>query len=193
MKLVKRPAFESTLRFSAKLLPAEGADRVAAVLLLPKDVSGGLLSGDAKTAEGIINTFPFRATLQRDGKGNVCLTLNKALRDAADAGIGDLVSVEVTRVDDEAEVRAPVDLVKALASAPKAQAQWKEITPMARRDWILWLCSAKLEETRQTRIKKACSMLASGKRRVCCFGGLNWLTKDHRSVDTWLPLPSSTK
>ncbi len=34
---------------------------------------------------------------------------------------------------------------------------------------IHWITSAKEEETRARRIKNACSMLAAGKRRVCCF------------------------
>jgi hypothetical protein len=30
------------------------------------------------------------------------------------------------------------------------------------------------------------------RHRVCCFGGLNWLRKDHAAAgETWLPLPDS--
>ncbi|MND03816.1 hypothetical protein D3C83_238160 [compost metagenome] len=62
---------------------------------------------------------------------------------------------------------------------------------MARRDWILWISSGKLPETRQIRIEKACSMLGAGKKRVCCFGGLGWLRKDHAHAgENWLPLIS---
>jgi hypothetical protein len=46
---------------------------------------------------------------------------------------------------------------------------WSGITPIARRDWIHWITSAKQPETRARRIKNACSMLAGGKRRPCCF------------------------
>ena len=85
-----------------------------------------------------------------------------------------------------------MDLHQALAAAPLAQALWAAITPMARRDWILWVSSAKQPDTRRHRIEKACDMLASGKRRVCCFGGLNWLRKDHATAgETWLPLPAA--
>ena len=64
----------------------------------------------------------------------------------------------------------PADLRKALAAAaPKARALWSDITPNARQDWIHWIISAKQPETRARRIKNACSMLAAGKRRVCCF------------------------
>jgi hypothetical protein len=46
---------------------------------------------------------------------------------------------------------------------------WSDITPIARRDWIHWITSAKRPETRARRIDNACAMLAAGKRRVCCF------------------------
>jgi hypothetical protein len=94
------------------------------------------------------------------------------------------------RAGQEPEVRVPIELRKALAAAPMAQALWTDITPIARRDWVLWISSAKQSETRRRRIENACSMLASGKRRVCCFGGVKWLSKDHATLGgTWLPLP----
>jgi hypothetical protein len=46
---------------------------------------------------------------------------------------------------------------------------WADITPIARRDWIQWITSAKQAQTRARRIGNACDMLAGGKRRVCCF------------------------
>jgi len=63
----------------------------------------------------------------------------------------------------------PTDLRKALAAAGKAKAQWRDLTPIARRDFISWIESAKQSETRKRRIEKACSMLAAGKRRPCCY------------------------
>src|SRR5881409_1521727 len=67
------------------------------------------------------------------------------------------------------ELRVPTGLRKALAAAPTAKAQWSDLTPIARRDFISWIDSAKQPETRRRRIEKACSMLAAGKRRPCCY------------------------
>jgi uncharacterized protein YdeI (YjbR/CyaY-like superfamily) len=67
------------------------------------------------------------------------------------------------------ERRVPTDLRKALAAVPKAKAQWIDLTPIARRDFISWIESAKQPETRRRRIERACSMLAAGKRRPCCY------------------------
>jgi uncharacterized protein YdeI (YjbR/CyaY-like superfamily) len=69
----------------------------------------------------------------------------------------------------EPEPKVPTDLGKALAATTKAKAQWQDLTPIARTDFISWLDSAKQPETRRRRIERACSMLAAGKRRPCCY------------------------
>jgi uncharacterized protein YdeI (YjbR/CyaY-like superfamily) len=70
---------------------------------------------------------------------------------------------------EEPEPGVPADLRKALTAAPAAKARWRDLTPIARRDFISWIDSAKQPETRRRRIEKACSMLAAGKRRPCCY------------------------
>jgi len=69
----------------------------------------------------------------------------------------------------ESEARVPTDLRKTLAAAPIAKTKWKNLTPIARRDFISWIDSAKQLQTRRRRIERACSMLAAGKRRPCCY------------------------
>jgi uncharacterized protein YdeI (YjbR/CyaY-like superfamily) len=59
----------------------------------------------------------------------------------------------------------PLDLHKGLKANPKAKAQWSDLTPDARRDFIGWIESAKQRETRRSRVAKACVLLAAGKRR----------------------------
>jgi uncharacterized protein YdeI (YjbR/CyaY-like superfamily) len=73
------------------------------------------------------------------------------------------------RAGEASEPRVPTDLRKALAATPKAKAQWKDLTPIARTDFISWIDSAKQQETRRRRIEKACSMLSAGKGRPCCY------------------------
>ena len=65
----------------------------------------------------------------------------------------------------ESEPRVPTDLGKALAATPMAKAQWSDLTPIERRDFISWMDSAKQPEAHRGRIEKACAMLAAGKRR----------------------------
>ena len=65
----------------------------------------------------------------------------------------------------------PADLHMALTSQPKALAAWETITVLARNEWICWIESAKKQDTRTRRIKRACDALIEGKRRPCCWPG----------------------
>jgi uncharacterized protein YdeI (YjbR/CyaY-like superfamily) len=76
---------------------------------------------------------------------------------------------KVNRKREEPEASVPTDLRKALAADSIARTKWTDLTPIARRDFISWIDSAKQLETRRRRIEKACSMLAAGKRRPCCY------------------------
>lgn len=161
----------SKIRFHAKLFrPAATAKAVSwTFLTLPKEASAQLPSRGQTTVEGALNGFPFRATLEPDGQGGHWLKVDRKLREAAGAEAGDIVTLAIAPVAVEPEPRVPDDLRKALAAAPKARELWSDITPVARRDFIHWIASAKQPETRARRIVNACDMLAKGKRRPCCF------------------------
>jgi hypothetical protein len=129
------------------------------------------------TVEGTMNGYPFRATLEPDGRKSHWLKVDKKMREAAGAEVGDVVSLEILTVEKEPEPRVPADLRKALAAAPKARVLWSDITPVARRDWIHWITSAKRPATRARRVENTCEMLAAGKRRVCCFDRSGFFSK----------------
>jgi hypothetical protein len=135
------------------------------------------------TVEGTINGYPFRATLEPDGQRSHWLKVNRKMREAAGADVGDVVTLEFTSAGEEPEPRVPADLRKALAAVPRARALWSDITPVARRDWIHWITSAKRPETRARRIDNACEMLAAGKRRVCCFDRSGFYSKGFGSPE----------
>ena len=161
----------SKIRFSAKLFrPAERAKGDSwTFLILPKNASAKLPSRGLTSVEGTINGHAFRANLGPDGQKSHWLKVNRKMCEAAGAEAGDVVTLDIAPTAEVLEPTIPADLRKALAAAPKARALWEEITPNARRDWIHWITSAKQPETRARRVKNACSMLAAGKRRVCCF------------------------
>ncbi len=167
------------IRFKAKLLrPAEAAKGSSwTFLVLPGNASAKLPTRGMTTVEGTINGYPFRATLEPDGRKSHWLKVNKKMREAAGAEAGDVVSLEIMSVEKEPEPQVPADLRKALAAAPKARVLWSDITPVARRDWIHWITSAKQSETRARRVENACEMLAAGKRRVCCFDRSGFFSK----------------
>lgn len=173
----------NTIRFTARM-------EAGGVLPLPNGVSAEI-AASSTPVEGTIEGFPFRAAAEPNGSGHV-LKLTPAQAKAAGLADGDEATVEVTRIDDTPEVRVPTDLLEALAASPKAQELWHDITPMARREWVRWIASAKQAETRVWRIEVGIDKLLSGMRRPCCFPGLNWVTKDHVSAEeTWAQLPGA--
>lgn len=162
----------SAIRFRATLhRPAQAAKAVSwTFLTLPKEASAKLPSRSMVSVEGTLNSRPLEATLEPDGKGGHWLKVDRKLREAAGAKVGDVVTLEIAPAATEPEPKVPADLRKALAAAPpKARDAWSDITPVARRDYIHWIDSAKQAETRARRIANACDMLAKGKRRPCCF------------------------
>lgn len=65
----------------------------------------------------------------------------------------------------------PLDVQKALISAPAVRTVWEDITPLARNEWICWIESAKKSETRDRRMRIMRENLVAGKRRPCCWAG----------------------
>ena len=160
----------SPIRCTATLRrPARPADAAWAFLVLPTAASAKLPTRSQVTVSGTLASAPFEATLEPDGEGSHWLKVDAAL--LADAGVqpGDVVTLEIAPVAQQPEPAVPPDLRAALAAHADAKATWDDITPVARRDWIQWMTSGKKMETRVKRIATACDMLASGKRRACCF------------------------
>jgi Bacteriocin-protection, YdeI or OmpD-Associated/Domain of unknown function (DUF1905) len=139
------------------------------VLRLPETASAKLPSRGLAMVEGSFNSLPFQAPLEPDGKGSHWLKVTQAMCEEAkvEAGGKVMLSIEPVKVWPEPEV--PEDLQSALNSHPKVLALWRDITTMARWDWIRWIRSTSQAETRKRRIEVALSKLKAGKRRPCCF------------------------
>ena len=67
--------------------------------------------------------------------------------------------------------KLPGDLRKALIANPTALDAWKDITPLARNEFICWVEDAKQEMTRERRIRRTQEELEEGQRRPCCWPG----------------------
>ena len=65
----------------------------------------------------------------------------------------------------------PDDLAAALGANPVALDAWRDITPLARNEFICWVTDAKQAATRARRIRRTQEELEEGKRRPCCWPG----------------------
>lgn len=164
------PDAKGSIRFTARLhRPAEPKRATWTFVMVPEASSRKLPTRASTAVDGALDGHPFTAILEPDGAGAHWLKVPASLREAAGVSEGDTVSLDIRPAAKQPEPRVPADLRKALQAAPDALATWKDITPAARRDWILWITTAKQATTRSRRIGNACDMLAGGKRRVCCF------------------------
>ena len=161
----------SIISFEAKLVTINSWT----ILRLPQDASVKLPSRGMTMVKGTINGFPFKTLLEPDGvyapgkKPSHWFRPDKKLLDDANAEAGDTVQVSLEPTKEWIEPEVPDDLQKALSTSPKAEALWKEITPMARWDWIRWIRAVKTSETREKHIRVALDKLNKGMRRPCCF------------------------
>ena len=67
--------------------------------------------------------------------------------------------------------KLPADLRKTLIASATALDAWKDITPLARNEFICWVEDAKQEITRERRIRRTQEELEEGQRRPCCWPG----------------------
>jgi hypothetical protein len=146
-------------------------------VILPKEASEKLPRRGRMTVEGTVNGKAFKALLEPDGRKSHWLKIDETLMEDLGKSFGDDVSFEICAAEQEPEPEVPADLVEALQNAPEAKVVWEATTTIARLDWIHWITSAKQPKTRIKRIKDACDMLASGKKRVCCFDPSGFYSK----------------
>lgn len=161
----------SKITFEAKLFTINSW----IILRLPESASAKLPSRGMTMVAGTLNGVPFKTLLEPDGKyrpgvqPSHWFRPDKKLLDEAHALSGDTVTVSLEPTKDWIEPEVPDDVKKALGSTPKADALWKDITPMARWDWIRWIRAVKTPETRQKHIEIMLDKLNKGMRRPCCF------------------------
>jgi hypothetical protein len=139
------------------------------LISLPIEVSKKLPTRGMTLIEGNIGGINFKAVVEPNGEGSHWFKVNRDLIKNAKIKTGDSVQILVEPSKDWPEPKIPKDFQMALENNTLARDTFFDITPMARWDWIRWITSAKLEETRIRRVEVACSKLSSGMRRPCCF------------------------
>jgi hypothetical protein len=140
------------------------------ILPVPKVESVKLSSRGQISIAGTLNGHEFSTVLEPDGRWSHWMRVSDELQKAAGVKPGDEVTVEMTTSTTWPEPNVPKDLKDALAIAPqKVKDKWKDITPMARWEWIRWMNATLSQETRKVRIEKTISKLNGKHRRPCCF------------------------
>jgi hypothetical protein len=166
MATMSQRAGVPTIRFDATLYTIDNWT----ILRLPEKASGKLPSRGQVAVRGTINGHGFQTVLEPDGYFGHWMVIDGKLRQTAALSAGDTATLEIESLKEWPEPNVPRDLETALATAPrKIQDLWKEITPMARWEWVRWVNATQNPDTRKRRVEVSISKMKGGKRRPCCF------------------------
>ena len=156
----------SAVRFEATLYTIDGAT----IARLPDKASKQLPSRGQVAVQATVNGHAFQTVVEPDGEFGHWMRIDAKQQRAAAIRAGDTAAVELVPLNDWPEPKVPQDLRTALATAPdNIQELWKDITPMARWEWVRWVNATQNPGTRQRRVEVSISKMQSGKRRPCCF------------------------
>jgi hypothetical protein len=154
------------IRFDARLSTIDKSN----VLRLPEKASRELPSRGQVAVRGTINGHGFETVVEPDGSFGHWVKVDRELQHAAALSAGDTVTLEIEPLETWPEPTVPRDLKAALGAAPqKIQDMWRDITPMARWEWVRWIDATNNPDTRKRRVDVTISKMQSGKRRPCCF------------------------
>lgn len=157
---------DPTIRFDATLRTIDGAT----ILKLPESASQRLPSRGQVAVRGTIDGYGIEAILEPDGSAGHWMRVDEEVQAATGLEAGRVATLEVAPAEAWPEPSVPADLQAALAAAPVGiQALWRDITPMARWEWVRWVNATRNADTRQRRVEVSISKMESGKRRPCCF------------------------
>jgi Domain of unknown function (DUF1905)/Bacteriocin-protection, YdeI or OmpD-Associated len=163
--MAKRTPSTSAIRFEAE--PRKTGRWT--IVTLPDDASAKLPSRGQIAVKAVMNGHAFQTVLEPDGRRGHWLKVDAKLQQALALRAGETVALEVEPTKDWPEPDIPRDFRAALADAPDISELWRDITPMARWEWVRWINATKNPETRKRRVEVGISKLRSGKRRPCCF------------------------
>lgn len=140
------------------------------ILRLPEAESAKLASRGQVAVHGTINGHELRTVLEPDGCSGHWMRIDAGLQIAAGIGPGDAATLKLEVAQDWPEPDVPNDFAAALTTAPeKVKDKWRDITPMARWEWIRWINETRNGDTRVLRIQKTIAKLDGKHRRPCCF------------------------
>ena len=154
------------VRFEATLYTIDGST----ILRLPEKASNQLPSRGQVAVQATVNGHACQTVAEPDGESATGCGLTRGNSGPLRSALGTPRRSTSCPSGTGRSRRCHADLQAALAAAPDMiQELWKDITPMARWEWVRWVNATRNPGTRQRRVEVSISKMQSGKRRPCCF------------------------
>ncbi|HEX3682461.1 MAG TPA: YdeI/OmpD-associated family protein [Bryobacteraceae bacterium] len=145
-------------RFKGKIQAGDGG---GAYVVFPYEVETEFGTRGKVPVKATFNGVPYTGSLIKYGAPQHMLPMLKAIREETGKGVGDTVSVELWKDEEERAVEAPAPFQAAMKKAG-VLAAFERLSYTHRREYCRWITEAKKEETRARRLEKAVQMLQDG-------------------------------
>jgi hypothetical protein len=142
--------------------PDDGMD--TAYVSIPFDVEKVYGTRGQVKVKAWFDDHAYRGVLANMGTGCHIIGLRKDVRQAIGKQAGDKVKVVLERDEEERVVDVPQDLKDALRLSPKAEKFFSTLSYTNRKEYAVWVSSAKKEETREKRLTASIQKLLQGKK-----------------------------
>jgi hypothetical protein len=143
------------MSFSAEVL--SGGQGGGHAVVVPKEVAAQF-SSKRPAVVALVNGVEYRSRLAVYG-GQSYLGLRKDLLRRLQAGVGDVVQIELVEDHQERVVVEPPELTAALAEHPAAKAAYEQLPDSHRTEYARWIGEGKKPETRADRVAKTIKRL----------------------------------
>jgi hypothetical protein len=159
----KQAASSGRTKFTAILEKHEdGVD--SAYISIPFDVEKVYGSKGQVKIKAWFDGHAYRGVLANMGTGCHIIGVRKDIRQAIGKKPGDKITVELEKDLEERVVELPEDLKKMFAKSAKAEAFFNTLSYTNRKEYAVWISSAKKMETREKRLSDTIQKLLKGKK-----------------------------
>lgn len=162
---MKTPSLKSTKKqvFKAVLERPEG-NIDATFVSIPFNVEEVFGTKGQVKVKALFDGHPYRGSLASMGTGCHLIIVRKDIRKTLGKKAGDFVMVEIEPDMEERLIELPEDLNKGLAKNAKAKKFFETLSYTNRKEYVVWITSAKRTETREKRLANTLHKLVNGKK-----------------------------
>jgi hypothetical protein len=135
-----------------------------AYIAIPFDVENVYGTKGQVKVKVTFDGHPYRGVIANMGTGCHIIGVRKDIRKAIGKEVGDIVNVTIEKDEEERVLDMPEDLKKLLSKNRQAHEFYESLSYTNRKEYAVWISSAKKEETREKRLEQTLSKLLSGKK-----------------------------
>ncbi|TAH60906.1 MAG: DUF1905 domain-containing protein [Gottschalkiaceae bacterium] len=149
--------------FDAEIIKHDSID--AAYIKFPYDVEKEFGTKGQVKVWVDFDGHQYRGSLAKMGQDCHILGITKAIRNAIGKQAGDMVHIVLKKDDEPRIINVPEDFEEELEKNKEAKSFFDTLSYTNRKEYVLWITSAKKKETRDKRINESINMLLNKVKR----------------------------